>query len=439
MAKKKIYVLDTSVFLTDSSSVYSYKNNDIVVPLKVLEEIDKHKKRQDLVGANARRSIKMFDDLRVKGSLQDGVRLAKGRGVLTVRSAGPITELLPEEYVPGDPDNQIISTALHTKQIHQDRTVTLVSRDINMRVKSDALGLKSEDYTMGKVVKQASEIFTGFKTHLVDDEIIQRFYNGDRITLEQDEVALAPNQFIMLVSNSNDKRTALARFFDYNTPLKRIYGDWKHGVWGVEPRNKEQQFALSLLSDTHIPLITMTGMPGSGKTFLAFMAGIEQISKGNYERIIYTRPIQTVDKGLGFLPGDIDEKWAPYLAPIEDNFQNAFGNLDYYHIMRDKQQIDIAPISFIRGRSLKNCFIIVDEAQNATIHELKTIITRVAEHSKIVLIGDTKQIDTVYLNEKSNGLSIVSDKFKKSNLSGHIHFTKGYRSRLASEADELLE
>jgi PhoH-like ATPase len=243
MAKKKIYVLDTSVFLTDSSSVHSYKNNDIVVPLKVLEEIDKHKKRQDLVGANARRSIKMFDELRDKGSLQDGVRLAKGRGMLTVKGCGPISKLLPDEYLPDDPDNQIISTAVHTRNNNEDRNVILVSRDINMRVKCDAIGLKSEDYSMGRVVKQASEIFTGFKTHLVDDEVIERFYKGEKIFLDPDDITLSQNQFLMLVSNSNDKRTGLARFFDYNTQIKRIYGDWQRGVWGVEPRNKEQQFA----------------------------------------------------------------------------------------------------------------------------------------------------------------------------------------------------
>ena len=234
------------------------------------------------------------------------------------------------------------------------------------------------------------------------------------------------------------QKSALAIQKNNELQLAHSEGDCKKYT-GCTPKNKEQQFALQLLSDTEIPLLTMTGMPGSGKTYLAFMAAIEAVSRGKYERIIYTRPIQTVDRGLGFLPGDIDEKYAPYLAPIEDNFRNAFGDLEYYHVMRDKGQIDIAPISYIRGRSLKNCFIIVDEAQNATIHELKTIITRVAEHSKIVLIGDTKQIDTHYLNESSNGLTIVSDRFKKSWLSGHIHFTKGYRSRLASEADKLLE
>jgi PhoH-like ATPase len=457
MAKKKIYVLDTSVFLTDSSSVYSYKNNDIVVPLKVLEEIDKHKKRQDLVGANARRSIKMFDDLRAKGSLQDGVRLAKGRGMLTVRSAGPITELLPEEYVPGDPDNQIISTALHTKQIHEDRTVTLVSRDINMRVKSDALGLKSEDYTMGKVVKQASEIFTGFKTHLVDDEVIERFYNGDRITLDPDEIALAPNQFIMLVSNSNDKRTALARFFDYNTPLKRIYGDWKHGVWGVEPRNKEQQFAFELLMDPCVEIVSLVGKAGSGKTLCALAAGLQQLSvplavKGNsgrqalrqnegqiYNRLIVTRPVQPLGKDLGFLPGTMEEKMAPWLMPIQDNLQYLLGDekatLEMY---TENGAIEVEALTYIRGRSIANAFLIVDEAQNLTKHELKTIITRVGEGTKIILTGDIEQIDSAYVDETTNGLTYAVESFKEYDITGHVTLTKGERSKVATLAAKVL-
>jgi PhoH-like ATPase len=188
-----------------------------------------------------------------------------------------------------------------------------------------------------------------------------------------------------------------------------------------------------------IPLVSLSGIPGSGKTYLALMAALSELNNGNYERIIYTRPIATVDKGIGFLPGTLEEKFDPFLAPLSDNFQNAFGNLDYFHLLREKKKIDIAPISFIRGRSLKDCFIIVDEAQNATKHELKTIITRVAEGSKIVLIGDTKQIDTQYLDERSNGLTIIADKFKGSKLAAHVHFTKGYRSPLATEADSLIE
>ncbi len=333
-----------------------------------------------------------------------------------------------------DNDNLILAATANVKKkyiksLPYDQ-VRLVTKDLNLRVKADALGIDANDFYSDYA--DIDEDWVGWRVLEVEEQIIDNLYHKGHLMLQLD---VLPNEFVVLKCG---QKSALALQKEDMLQLAHSEGDCKKFT-GCTPKNKEQQFALQLLSDTEIPLLTMTGMPGSGKTYLAFMAGIEAVSRGNYERIIYTRPIQTVDKGLGFLPGDMEEKWAPYLAPIEDNFQNAFGNLDYYHIMRDKEQIDIAPISYIRGRSLKNCFIIVDEAQNATIHELKTIITRVAEHSKIVLIGDTKQIDTVYLNESSNGLTIVSDRFKKSPLAGHIHFTKGYRSRLASEADKLLE
>lgn len=453
MAKKKIYVLDTSVFLTDSSSVYSYKNNDIIVPLKVLEEIDKHKKRQDLVGANARRSIKMFDELRDKGSLQDGVRLAKGRGMLTVKGHGPISELLPNEYLPEDPDNQIISTAVHTKNTNEGRNIILVSRDINMRVKCDAIGLKSEDYSMGRVVKQASEIFTGFKTHLVDDEVIERFYKGEKIFLDPDDITLSQNQFLMLVSSSNDKRTGLARFFDYSTQIKRIYGDWQRGVWGVEPRNKEQQFAFELLMDPCVEIVSLVGKAGSGKTLCALAAGLEQLNspmatKGSnvkqddqkiYNRLMVTRPVQPLGKDIGFLPGTMEEKMAPWLMPIQDNLQYLLGDekatLEMY---TENGAIEVEALTYIRGRSIANTFLIVDEAQNLTKHELKTIITRVGEGTKIVLTGDIEQIDNVYVDETTNGLTYAVESFKDHDITGHVTLTRGERSKVATLAAKVL-
>ena len=422
---RKAVVVDTSVLLYDAASITKFEDNDIYIPLVVVEELDKKKAAPGLLGENARKVNRLLDSLREEGHLYEGVPF-EGVKLFIVKD---YDDDVVSSFVDRDNDNLILGAAENVRKMGYDK-VRLVTKDLNLRVKADALGIEANDFYSDYA--DLDEEWFGWRELQVEEELIDNLYSKGRL---QRDLDVYPNEFLVLKCG---KKSALAQWREGWLFLALSEGDCKKAT-GCTPKNKEQQFALSLLSDTHIPLITMTGMPGSGKTFLAFMAGIEQISKGNYERIIYTRPIQTVDKGLGFLPGDIDEKWAPYLAPIEDNFQNAFGNLDYYHIMRDKQQIDIAPISFIRGRSLKNCFIIVDEAQNATIHELKTIITRVAEHSKIVLIGDTKQIDTVYLNEKSNGLSIVSDKFKKSNLSGHIHFTKGYRSRLASEADELLE
>ena len=422
---QKAVILDTSVLLYDAASIEKFEDNDIWIPLVVVEELDKKKSAPGLLGENARKINRLLDKLREGGKLFEGVPF--GEVKLFITKDYDVATL--ETFTSKDNDNLILAATENVKQRGYDK-VRLVTKDLNLRVKADSLGIEANDFYSDYA--DVDEDWVGWRVLEVEEQIIDNLYHKGHLDMQLD---VYPNEFVVLKCG---QKSALALQTPQCLQLAHSEGDCKKFT-GCSPKNKEQQFALQLLSDTEIPLITMTGMPGSGKTYLAFMAGIEAVSRGLYERIIYTRPIQTVDKGLGFLPGDIDEKYAPYLAPIEDNFQNAFGNLDYYHIMRDKGQIDIAPISFIRGRSLKNCFIIVDESQNATIHELKTIITRVAEHSKIVLIGDTKQIDTVYLNESSNGLTIVSDRFKKSKLSGHIHFTKGYRSRLASEADELLD
>lgn len=445
MSRKKTYVLDTNVYLTDFNSIHSFKNNNIVVPFKVLEEIDKHKKRQDAVGSNARRTIRIFDELRSRGSLQNGVRLGKGKGILYVR--GYEKSLLPDEFIATDPDNQIIATALSEKQ-RGPRKVILVSRDINMRVKCDSLGLLTEDYNVGRIVKTASELFTGTTSHLVDDEIIDRFYEGDEIMLDEQDVILFANQFVMLVSNSNEKKTALARFYDYASPLKRINGDWSSGVWGVIPRNKEQQFSFEVLMDPKVEVVSLVGKAGSGKTLCALAAGLEQLLKpsrkgeereGIYSRLIVTRPVQPLGKDIGYLPGTMEEKMAPWLMPIQDNLQYLLGDdrttLEMY--MTDGT-IEVEALTYIRGRSISNAFIIVDEAQNLTKHELKTIITRVGEGTKIVLTGDIEQIDNMYIDETSNGLTYAVERFKKYDLSGHVTLQKGERSKVATLAAKIL-
>ena len=450
MARKKTYVLDTSVYLTDFTSIYSFNNHDIVIPLKVLEEIDNHKKRQDVVGSNARRIIRILDDLRDKGSLQKGVRLGKGKGILSVR--GYEDSVLPEEFPTNLPDNQIIATALSEKQKAPNRKVILVSRDINMRVKCDALGILTEDYVLGKIVKSAGEVFTGMTKHLVDDAVIDQFYEGEEIFLDEQDIYLMPNQFVMLVSNSNDKKSALARFYDYGKALKRMNGDWKDGIWGVIPRNKEQQFAFEMLMDPNVEVVSLVGKAGSGKTLCALAAGIEQIlkparkkndedtsGKHTYSRLIVTRPVQPLGKDIGYLPGTMEEKMAPWLMPIQDNLQYLLGDdkatLDMY--MNDGI-IEIEALTYIRGRSISNAFIIVDEAQNLTKHELKTIITRVGEGTKIILTGDIEQIDNIYVDETSNGLTYAVERLKKHDITGHVTLTKGERSKVATLASKIL-
>ena len=435
---KKVYVLDTSVCLTDADCLTSFENNDIVVPLKVLEEIDHNKKRQDGAGINARKTIRMLDSYREKGSLHKGVRIAKGKGIIQVK--GYDADVLPKEYDANTPDNQIIATALTERTLHKRRKVIVVSRDINMRVKCDSIGLLSEDYIEGQVVKDMSYVYTGTTSHLVDEQVIDKFYSREDVILDKDEIKLYPNQFVMLVSNSNEKKTALARFVNYSTPLQRI-PQKKDGIWGVQAKNKEQAFALDLLMNPDIDIITLVGKAGSGKTLCAIAAALEQTMEGDniYKRVIVSRPIQPMGKDIGYLPGTMEEKMNPWLAPIEDNLRFLMGNdKETLQMYMDSGTIEIEALTYIRGRSIANAFIIIDETQNLTIHELKTIVTRVGEGTKIVLTGDIEQIDNVYTDETSNGLTHAVEKFKDYELAGHIILQKGERSKVATLAAKVL-
>jgi PhoH-like ATPase len=283
---KKTYVLDTNVFLTDAKSIFSFNNNDIVIPLKVLEEIDKHKKRQDGVGLNARASIRILDGLREKGNLHKGIRLDKGKGILSVKMYNP--DLMPLGLDETNADNQIVATALTEKKDNPKRKVIVISRDINMRIKCDALMIPSEDYIEDQVVSNVQELYEGFKTHLVDDQIIDRFYAGEDITDEDIEGKFSPNQYVMLISNSNPKHTALAKFINTNTSLKKIDEYKNKGIWGLRARNKEQSFALDMLMNEEIPIISMIGAAGCGKTLLAIAAGLDQVLDKNIYKHLTT-------------------------------------------------------------------------------------------------------------------------------------------------------
>tara|TARA_Y100000034_G_scaffold34515_1_gene42360 strand:- start:2909 stop:4225 length:1317 start_codon:yes stop_codon:yes gene_type:complete len=436
---KKTYILDTSVYLTDFQSIYAFKNNDIVVPLKVLEEIDKHKKRQDTVGYNSRQIIKVFDELRVKGNLNVGVRLGRGRG--TISALRYNKKHIPSDWDLSVPDNQIIATALTISANYPSKKCVVVSRDINMRVKCDAVGLSTEDYTLNQVVESTEQVYTGFTEHLVDDQVIDQFYEDKNIFLDENESKnFYPNQFILLVSNANDKKTALARFTESNIALRQVT---EHkNVWGVSARNKEQSFAMDLLLDPSVHLVSLVGKAGSGKTLCAIAAGLAQImdkQEPMYTRLIVSRPIQPMGKDLGYLPGSMEEKMSPWLAPIQDNLRALLGDdkatlAEYMH----NGTIELEALTYIRGRSISNAFIVIDEAQNLTRHELKTIVTRVGEGTKIILTGDVEQIDNVYIDETSNGLTYAVEKLKKYDITGHVTLKKGERSKLATIAAKNL-
>jgi len=445
MAKKN-YVIDTSVFLTDSNCLFKFDNNDLFIAYKVLEEIDKHKKRQDSVGFHARQTIKTLDELRSQGSLSKGIRLGKGKGLLKVEEA---SNELPGALSMQVPDHQILGVALAVQSQFPKRKTIMISRDINMRVIADSIGLVAEDYETGNVVDDAEKIYTGFQEISIDDEIIDRFYSDEEIHFDElfqqeHKVKLYPNQFLILTSLANPKKSALARFVLDEKPIEKIRDDYFDLTMGIYPRNKEQKFAYDLLFDESIPFVSLIGKAGSGKTLMAIAAGMEQTlslnEKNNkYRKIVVSRPVQPMGKDIGFLPGDMKEKMLPWLMPIQDNMETILGEDKVYldeYVARGK--IEIEALSYIRGRSINNAFMIIDEAQNLTAHEVKTILTRVGENTKIVLTGDIEQIDNIYTNETSNGLTYAIEKFKSYDVSGHITFLKGERSRLATISSKIL-
>jgi PhoH-like ATPase len=442
MAKKN-YVLDTSVYLTDADALFKFDNHDIFVPLKVLEEIDKHKKRQDSVGINARKIIRTFDEMRAKGSLMKGVRIGKGLGILRAVSY----EVLRDVVFPSDldlriPDHMIIATAMAVRE-ESTRKTCVVSRDINMRVICDSIGLLSEDYTTERVVHSSDELYSGLAIHLVDDQVIDRFYDDEDIYIEEDEVEEEwhPNQYVLMVSNANEKKTCLGRFYTHFQPVKKIIHS-KIPDWKISSRNKEQAFAIDLLMDPSVKVVSLVGRAGSGKTLCAIAAGLQQtigLRDNHYDRMIVSRPVQPLGKDIGFLPGTMEEKMLPWLMPIQDNLQFLVGgDKNTLQMYMEKGKIEIEALTYIRGRSIANAFIIIDEAQNLTAHEIKTIMTRVGEGTKIVLTGDVEQIDNVYVNETSNGLAHAVEKFKEFPIAGHVTFTKGERSEVATLASKVL-
>jgi len=441
MAKKN-YVIDTSVFLSDADALFAFENNDIFVPLKVLEEIDKHKKRQDSVGFNARKIIKHLDCLREKGSLVKGIRPQQGKGIIKVVDHDfdsiPLNSL--DLTVP---DHIILSAAIRVQKEWTKRRTIVVSRDINMRVIANSIGLGSEDYVTEKVIEDADKLYDGFREILVDDQIIDQFYADEEIILDEDVgIKLYPNQFLMLQSSGNPKKTALCRFKGVRMPLIPSTQNWNNLSWGIKPRNKEQGFAYDLLFDDTVPLVTLIGKAGSGKTLMAIAAGMEQtlgFKDNKYKKIVVSRPVQPLGKDIGFLPGTMNDKMMPWLMPIQDNLQMVVGHdKTMLRSYMEKGEIELEALTYIRGRSLSNAFVIIDEAQNLTAHEVKTIITRIGENTKIVLTGDIEQIDNIYTNETSNGLAFAVEKFKTYDISGHITFKRGERSKLATLAAKIL-
>jgi PhoH-like ATPase len=428
VAKRKTFIIDTSVMLYDKCSIHSLPGNDVIIPLVVLDELDRFKEKQGLLGESARYINRFLDGLRLKGSLHDGVSIENDQ---TIR-VDIDTHRVPDSLDSSTGDNKIIACALHYKGKGSNR-VTVITKDINFRVKCDSLGIHAEDYYKDRIIKDKSQMYLGFEEIETEDPgLIDDFYRDSSLSLSRIGYQFHENEFVILKSGN---KSAIGVACD--GLMKPIVNNITK-VIGISPRNKEQKFALDLLTRDDVQMVTMTGLAGSGKTFLTLMAGLSGLQDKKYDRIVITRSLQTVGKEIGFLPGDIDDKMSPWLSPILDNFRQAFKDVTYFEAMRQKGQIEVSPLAFIRGRTFNNTFLIVDEAQNSTIHELKTIITRVGENSKVVLLGDIDQIDTPYLDSLSNGLTVTIEKFKDERIAGHITLTKGERSALATLASRLL-
>ncbi len=439
---KKLFVLDTNVLLHEPRAIFSFQDNDVVIPIVVIEELDKFKKGIDEMGRNARQVSRILDEYRQKGKLSQGVQV-EGGGNLRVELNHQSPQHLPNELISTKADNRILATALNLSRSQSAVPVILVTKDTNLRIKADALGLTAEDYETDTVT--IDELYAGETELTVAPDAIDEFYTRGELTGPHGN--LSPNQFVLLKNSASPSQTALARYNQQKNALVPLVGV-KHGVWGITARNKQQQFAFDLLLNDEIRLVTLVGKAGTGKTLLALAAGLERTIEARvFQRLVVSRPVFPLGKDIGYLPGDIEEKLRPWMQPIRDNLDfltgtstmaaRGKGRKDLQSLF-DLGMIEVEPLTYIRGRSMPNQYIIVDEAQNLTPHELKTIITRAGEGTKVVLTGDPYQIDNPYIDSSSNGLTFVVDRFKEEPIAGHITLIKGERSDLAELAATLL-
>ncbi|NMB73932.1 MAG: PhoH family protein [Myxococcales bacterium] len=438
---KKNFVLDTNVLLHDPNALVSFGDNDIVIPIYVIEEIDRFKKELSELGRNARVVSRMIDEFRQSGQLNKGVSMPTGGTLRVLFSHRGIPEQLgPVEKM----DHRILAVAAELQEKEPQKPLVFITKDTNLRIKADVLGLKTEDYDTEKV--SIDEIYTGLAEVELPGELVDAFYRDGNLPIEKLPLAeAAPNQFVNLRDSANSSHTAMGRV-DVDgrrlVPVAKVRG----GVWGISPRNREQSFTFDLLLDDRIKLVTLAGKAGTGKTLLALAAGLHKTAEeGVYQRLLVSRPVFPLGRDIGFLPGDIEDKLNPWMQPIYDNLEYLL-NLSRkdkrqgrsYRELMDMGLIEIEPLTYIRGRSIPNQYIIVDESQNLTPHEVKTIISRCGDGTKIVLTGDLYQIDNPYVDSSNNGLSHVVNSFKGKPLAGHVLLRKGERSELAELASDLL-
>jgi PhoH-like ATPase len=438
---KKNFVLDTNVLLHDPNAILNFGDNDVVIPIYVIEEIDRFKKELSELGRNARVVGRMIDEYRNNGHLSDGVPTPTG-GRLRVLFTN---QRLPAELGIGQTmDHRILAVAFDLKEREPDRATIFITKDTNLRIKADALGIRAEDYDTERTT--ADEIYSGVVEVMTGGEAIDTFYRQGSLPVERlkgfEPIA---NIFVHLRDESNGAHGALGRLDPEAKNLIQLQKA-RGAVWGIQARNREQTFAMDLLLDDRVKLVSLAGKAGTGKTLLALAAGLHKTSEeGLFQRLLVSRPIFPLGRDIGFLPGDVEDKLNPWMQPIFDNVELLM-NLTRkdkrqgrsYRELMDMGLIEIEPLTYIRGRSIPNQYIIVDEAQNLTPHEVKTIITRCGDSTKIVLTGDLYQIDNPYVDSSNNGLSYVINRFRGSSIAGTVSLRKGERSELAEVASDLL-
>jgi len=443
----KIFVLDTNVLLHDPRALFSFEDNDVVIPIYVVEEIDNFKKDLSELGRNARQVSRYLDQLREEGSLAEGVQLDRG-GHLFV--AVTTQSLPPELTTDRGQDSKILAVALELqKKEIQDKedpyarkVVVFITKDTNLRIRADAMGLLAEDYEPERIADD--ELYKGITEIDVPAEQVDQFFAEGKLPLP--DPYYGPNEFIVLRDETNPRHTGLGRMKMNPEPEVHPISSFKDGVWGIRPRNREQSCALEALLDEDVKLVTLVGKAGTGKTLMAIAAGLTKVTEENvYQRLLVSRPIFPLGKDLGYLPGDVEEKLNPWMQPIFDNMEFLMGltardkkHGRSYRELVDMGVVEIEPLTYIRGRSIPSQYLIVDESQNLTPHEVKTIISRAGEGTKIVLTGDPSQIDNPYVDATNNGLVHVVNRFRAEKIAAHITFTKGERSELAEIAANLL-
>ena len=438
----KNYILDTNVVLHDPNSLLNFDDNHVLIPIEVIEEIDRFKRESSELGQNARQVSRMLDGFRGEGSLSEGVKLPNGGKLKIAFLKNGQTPASGDSHIlnGNSVDNRILAFAAGVQKAQPKNPTILVSKDINLRIKADALGLQAEDYENDRVLIQ--DLYTGMIEMSVSPERMAAFRANGELEINGGKKYF-PNEFCTLMDEANPKKAALTKVDATGAKLIPII-DTREGIWGIKPRNREQHYAFDALLDDRIKLVTLMGKAGTGKTLMAMAAGLKRtVLDREFRRLVVARPTISMGKELGFLPGSLEEKLAPWMQPIHDALEMLSDlNMGHDHrrsgdLMRSGS-IVVEALSYIRGRSIANQFMVIDEAQNLTPLEAKTIITRVGAGTKIVFTGDPYQIDNPYVDSSSNGFNYVVSRFRDQAIAAHIELQKGERSELAELAANIL-